>query len=126
MKPLWISSFILAAMVAILLYNNQHLNHLIEPLKEQLHQAGDLAKEEQWESALQITREVQQTWNDHNSYLHITLPHSNIDEICVMIDEAIAYLETQKIGDYAAVNQGLINQLTLLYEMEIPTLTNIL
>jgi hypothetical protein len=43
-----------------------------------------------------------------------------------MIDEAIAYLETQKIGDYAAVNQGLINQLTLLYEMEIPTLTNIL
>ena len=126
MKPLWISSLILAAMVAVLLYNTRHLQSLIEPLQEQLHQAADLAKKEQWETATQITKEVKKSWDDHKTYLHITLPHSNIDDICVLIDEAIAYLDHKKIGEYSAVNQRLINQLTLLYEMEIPTLTNIL
>lgn len=126
MKPFWISSMILAAMFVLLLLNAQHLQVMIEPLQEELTQAGEHAKTGDWDTALQMTREVHDTWNSKKMYLHITLPHSNIDQIFMLLEEATSYLEHKKIGEYSAANQRLISQLDLLYEMETLTLTNIL
>ena len=126
MKPLWISSLILATMFAILLYNAQHLKQLIDPLHDQLTQAGEFVKADDRHTAFQLTQEVHDTLHKQNTYLHITLPHSNIDEIYMLLEECMAYLEDGKIGEYNAANQCLLNQLKMLYEMETLTLTNIL
>lgn len=126
MKPFWISSLILAAMIALLLLNAQHLKQLVEPLQEQLTQAGELANAGDWEKAIEMTSQVHDTWHSKRVYLHTTLPHANIDRINLLLDEAKAYLEHQKIGEYYAINQTLINQLELLYEMEALNMNNLL
>lgn len=126
MKPFWISCMILIAMATLLLFNAQHLKKLIEPMQEQLTEAGEYAKNGDWEKAKQITNQVHETWHTKRMYLHVTLPHSNIDQIYMLMDEALAYLENQKIGEYSAVNQTLISQLDLLYGMEALTMNNIL
>jgi hypothetical protein len=126
MKPFWIASLILAAMVTLLLLNAQHLKQLVEPLREELTQAGEYAEGGDWDTAIQITRKVQDAWHSQRLYLHTTLPHANIDKIYLLLEEASAYLEHQKLGEYYAANQSLINQLELLYEMEALTTNNIL
>lgn len=126
MKPFWISSFVLAATIALLLLNTQHLQGFVQPLQEQLHQAEGFAKAEEWGAAAQLTREVHDTLEEKKFYLHITLPHTELDKIYLLLAEALAYLEQEKIAEYQAANQILIHRLTTLYEMETLTLNNLL
>jgi hypothetical protein len=126
MKPFWISSIILTSMIALTLYNTQHLKEVIQPLEGQLIQAADYAKAEDWDRALQLTQKVHNAWEGHKTYLHVTLPHSNIDQIYMLLEEALAYLEYKEIGEYLAANKNLISQMDMLYDMESLTLTNIL
>ena len=65
---------------------------------------------------------------EHNSYLHITLRHTDTDAIQISMDEALAFLEggEKQPAEYAAVNARLLTQLELLVEAELPTLTNLL
>lgn len=126
MKPFWISSVVLVATAVILLLNTQHLQGFVEPLQKQLHQAEGFAQAAEWGAAKQLTLEVHDTLEEKKLYLHITLPHTELDQLYLLLTEALAYLEQEKIGEYQAANQILIHRLTLLYEMESLTLKNLL
>lgn len=126
MKPFWISCLILTSMIALTLYNTQHLKHVIQPLEVQLTQAATYAEAEDWDHALQLTQEVYKAWEGHKTYLHVTLPHSNIDQIYMLLEDSLAYLEHKEIGEYVAAYKNLIIQMDMLYDMETLTLTNIL
>lgn len=126
MKPFWISCAVLVSLFIILQVNVRYLNNFIEPLHEQLQEASDLVKQDDWDAAYQLTQQVHDTWHGKELYLHVTLKHSDIDHIYVLLEEVLAYLENRKIGEYDASNQTLISELQLLCEMERMSLQNIL
>lgn len=126
MKHLWISIGILSVLLCALLANNMHLKSIIAPMTEQLSQATELAKDEQWNKAQDLLKQTQAKWDEKGSYLHILLQHKEIDEVALLFHEADEYLQCQKIGEFSAVNARLMEQLNLICEMEQLTLHNIL
>ena len=126
MKSLWIPCTILITLFLLLHGNSLYLHQLATPLQSQLEEAKQCVKDGDWETATKITRQVHDTWHNHAAYLHTPLRHSDIDTIYVLLEEVLAYLENQKIGEYSAANATLISQLGLLYEMEQLSLQNIL
>ena len=126
MRSFWISCIVLLGLFFLLQWNIHYLEEFISPLQDQLTQAEEHVKQDDWETAKKLTQEVHETWKGKQFYLHVTLRHSDIDEVLILLEQAQAYLEHKKIGEYAAVNKALIGQLDLLIEMEALTLRNIL
>ena len=126
MKALWIPCIILVTLFFLLYANSLYLHRLIEPLQEQLEEAGYCVERGDWSAAQEITAAVHSTWHSHAAYLHVTLRHGDIDSIYILLEEARAYLQTEKRGEYTAANAALIGQFGLLYEMEQLSLQNIL
>ncbi len=126
MKPFWISSLLLIAMVVTLNLHTNHLQSLLQPLQEELQTAQEQARAEDWEGAIQGTKRVREVLDRENLYLHITLSHAELDQLHLLLEENLAYLEHQKIGEYQASNQNLMHRLGLVYEMEWFSLQNLL
>lgn len=126
MKPFWISSLLLLAMIVTLSLHTNHLQDLLQPLQEELQAAEEKARVGEWDEAVQITQRVRTALEQENLYLHITLPHAELDQLHLLIEENLAYLAHEKIGEYQASNQHLIHRLALVYEMEWFTLQNLL
>lgn len=125
MKNIWIPTAILLAMVGAILLNTLYLKDFIIPLQENLSLAQSYASEENWEKAKELSKASYETWTEKNLYLHITLKHEEIDQIHILMEEVLAYLTQEKIGEYHATNSILIARLTLLYEMEELSLKNL-
>lgn len=128
MRRLWVSAGLVVLLAVLSGLHVWHLNGFTGQLTGLLTQAQELAALEDWEGAARLTRQAKDRWTGHESYLHITLRHTDIDAILVSLDETLAFLEggEKQPAEYAAVNARLLAQLALLVEAEIPTLTNIL
>lgn len=126
MRSLWISCAVLLGLFFLLQWNQHYLKEFISPLQDKLTQAEEYVEQDDWETAEQLTQEVHERWEEKQFYLHVTLRHADIDEVFILLEQAISYLEHKKTGEYAAMNKALIGQLGLLVEMEALTLQNIL
>ena len=110
----------------LLQWNAHYLKEYIAPLHDKLIEAEECVKQDNWEKAQELTQEVHEAWKEKHFYLHITLRHADIDQVFILVDQATAYLEHKKIGEYSAVNRALIGQMDLLIEMEGLALRNVL
>lgn len=128
MKRLSISAGLIALLAVASALHVWHLNDFTGQLAGLLTQAQEQADQGNWEEAARLTRQAQDRWMEHESYLHITLRHADTDAIQISMDEALAFLEgdERQPAEYAAVNARLLGQLRLLAEAELPTLTNLL
>ena len=128
MKRLCVSLGLIALLAALCGVHTVYLGRFTSRLTGLLTQAQEQVEHENWEAALQLTRQAREQWTDRDGYLHITLRHADIDAILVSFDEALAFLQgsERQPAEYAAVNAKLLTQLALLIEAEQPTLTNIL
>ena len=126
MKRLWTAAALLALLLAGSLANAQYAQTLCAGLSGRLEQAHTLAKEEQWEQAQALTREVYQNWQSHTFYLHTVMRHSDTDQILRSFQAVLQYLELQEMDQYAAANADLVTQLRLLAEMEQASVDNVL
>lgn len=118
MKQLWIASGILLVIFCSLIGNNIHLNNLVEPMTQQLDQAAQAAREDDWDRAEELLGQARDTWENRGGYLHTLLQHREIDEVLLLFQESEQYLQSRKLGEYTAVNARLITQLELICEME--------
>lgn len=126
MKRLWICAAILMAMLGATLFNSRYLNNLVADFSSKLTAAHQLSAQDNWEAARQLTQQVADHWQEHDFYLHIMLPHRDIDEIHLIFQEVEEYLELEEADQYNAANAKLIAQLGLLAEMEQLNIKNIL
>lgn len=126
MKPFWISCIVLVGLFFLLQWNVNYLKEFIVPLHDKLTLAEACVKRDDWETAEELTKEVHEAWKEKQSYLYVTMRHADIDQVFILVEQATAYLEHKKIGEYAAVNRALIGQLDLLIEMEGLSLWNVL
>lgn len=126
MKRLWFAAAILLAMLGSTLGNSFYLNQLIDNYEQHLTSAHQSALQGSWDSAAQLTRQVEEDWQEHDFYLHVMLPHKDIDAIHLTFREVREYLELEETDQYTAANAKLMAQLGLLAEMEQLNIKNIL
>lgn len=128
MKRLYVSLGLIALLAVLCGVHTIYLDRFTGQLTGLLTQAQEQVERGDWEGATQLTRQAKEQWVDNESYLHITLRHTDIDAILVSFDEALAFLRgsEHQPAEYAAVNAKLLTQLALLLEAELPTITNLL
>jgi len=125
LKRLWLASFLLLLLLSVALLNGRVSKDLADGLTEQLTQAQRLARDDQWDSARALTNLAYTRWQDNHFYLHITMRHSDTDEILRTFRSVQEYLLLEETDQYVAANADLIAQITLLAEMEQATLANV-
>lgn len=126
MKPLWIASAMLAAVLCATLYNSWYMARLSDELTVTLIQAETLAERGEWGRAEALTRQAYDRWESQDYYLHITLRHTDTDQIHSGFREVLEFITCQEEGEYSAANARLITQIELVAGAEHPTLKNIL
>ena len=126
MKRLWIAAALLTLLLALTLGNAWYSHTLTQSLSQPLVEAQQLARQQQWEQARQLTRQAYDSWNAHHTYLHCVLRHSDTDQILRSFRCVMQYLDLEEMDQYAAANADLISQLELLSEMEQASLVNVL
>ena len=126
MKRFWAAITILAVLLGATLWNAWYAEQLTGGLARQLEQAQELAAQGDWEGASELSRRAFQRWQDHQTYLHVLMRHSDTDQILCSFRALEQYLTLEEPDQYTAANAELITQLELLAEMEQPSLVNIL
>ena len=126
MKRLSAATAILLILLGISIYSGLALSKLSQDCITQLERAQEMATQNNWDSAREITSSVYNTWKDHSFALHALLRHAEADEILVSFRCVRQYLELEEMDQYAAANVTLITQLELLAEMEQASPDNVL
>ena len=128
MKRLYVSLGLILFLAALSGAHAWYLTRFTGQLTSLLVQAQEQVEREDWEQAARLTWEVREKWMAQEDYLHVTLRHADTDAIQISLEETLAFLEgdERQPAEYAAANLRLINQLELLAEAELPTLTNLL
>lgn len=126
MKRLWIAVGLLAVLLSGTLLNAYYSQILSDQLTDRLGQAQALARTSQWDQAQSITRQAYQDWQNHHTYLHTFMRHTDTDRILQAFHSVLQYLELQEMDQYASANAELITQIDLLSEMEQVSLVNVL
>ena len=125
MKQLWSAVILLAVMSLLLAWNGAHITERIQPFQENLDQAVLAAKAGDWDRTEELTREVHQSWKDWLSYLYLVQSHRDVDEITILLEEALEYTESQSTNTYSAVNvriQGLMEGLVRIESLSVSNL----
>jgi len=115
---------LLAVSIGAAIFCMLHVNHCADELGGALEAALACAAMESpgWEEA---TQEVTRVWERHGEFLHILLPHVNLNELEWTIGALPAYLEQ---GDKALYVEQCVRGLQCLNtvrEMERPTWGNV-
>lgn len=126
MKRLYVAVLLLVLLCFGSLNISNWINGLTSELIEEIETAYAMTKDDDWDGALEKTRESFNRWQDATFPLHVLLRHSDTDEILISFEMVIEYLKLQEMDQYAAANAQLILQLELLAEMEDPTMQNVL
>lgn len=125
MKRIWIATAILAAILGSTLWHGSYINTFAEDLILLLESAEEKAEKGDWSEAASLTQTVLEKWEEHSLYLHVTLRHSDSDEVFTGLREILEFLERQENGEYSAANARIIARLQLIAEAERLTLENV-
>lgn len=127
MYRLGISVSVLALLLCATLFNTRYLHGFTEKLVTTLQQAEESVSNEDRATAIQKTQDAFNLWQSHEAYLHVSLNHSEIDDILLAFNEVQQLLiAPEHGGEYFSANAQLITRIKLLYEMEAFTLKNVL
>lgn len=126
MKRFWFCFALLAAILGGSLFNAYYIQNFADSLTQRLQGAEDMAERGAWEQASTITQQCLDDWHRRHAYLHIISRHADTDDILISFGAVTQYLQLEEMDQYAAENQELIAQITLLAEMEQPDWLNVL
>ncbi len=126
MKQMWVALCILGLLFAGTLAHSFYLEGFVQELTSTLEQAEAQAEQGSWDKAAQLTQTARDRWDAQRYYLHITLRHSNTDEVYTRFREVAEFIQCRESGEYSAANAHLIAELELLAEAEQFTVENIL
>lgn len=126
MKRGWLALALLALMIGLAFWHMTALGDLTGELGACLSRAEELAEQGDWAGAAQMTRVASERWDSKHFYLHATLEHDLTDNIAVSFAETLELIECQEVGEYSAANARLMEQLSLLGDMERPLPENLL
>lgn len=126
MKRLWIALALLVLVFAAAWGNTVYLERLSGELTALLTEAEALGETGSWDRALELTRRAETLWEEHDAYLHITLRHTDTDNVFLSFQEVKELLQCREEGEYSAASAVLLGQIRLLCEQERFHLKNLL
>ena len=117
---------VLAALLAVSLWNIHHMDVETDRWRAQLQAADRLALSGEWAETLDALWESYDDWSCSQTYLHIVSHHDAVDDAEAMYRRAIAFAETEEITEFHAELSDLRDQLRLSAEMEALNIRNVL
>lgn len=126
MKRAWIPLSILVLFYLGAWWHTCYLSQFTDEVSALLIQAEPLGEQERWDEAMELTQAAFQLWEDKSLYIHVTLRHSDTDDILLSFREVLEFLQCQEGGEYSAANAVLLERLHLVQEQEQLTLKNLL
>lgn len=126
MKRVWVALCILGLLFGGTLAHSFYMEHFVRELTTTLEESETQAEQGNWDRAAQLTQTAREHWEEQRCYLHITLRHSDTDEVYTGFREVAEFIQCQEGGEYSAANAHLIAKLELLAEAEQFTIENIL
>ena len=117
---------VLAAILALSLWNARVMEGQTSHLRSQLLQVQKLAAAENWQGAEDALADSYADWTSRQTYLHIVTEHDAVDDAEAMYRRAFAFAGEQEPSEFQAEVADLRDQLRLLAEMERFSLKNIL
>ena len=117
---------VLAAILALSLWNARVMEGQTSHLRSQLLQVQKLAAAENWQGAEDALADSYADWTSRQTYLHIVTEHDAVDDAEAMYRRAMAFALEQESSEFRAELADLQDQLRLLAEMERFSLKNVL
>ncbi len=125
MKKL-IPAAVLAAILALSLWNGAAMAADTARWRGQLEQVNTLIDTESWSAVEQLLAESYADWSARQTYLHIVTEHDAVDDAESMYRRCMAFAAAREPSELRAETADLRDQLRLLAEMEQFSLGNIL
>ena len=126
MKGYLTSMAILAAVLALCLWNGAAMTADTARWRDQLLHTDALAQSEDWAAAAEALAESYRDWAQSQAYLHIVARHDAVDDAEAMYRRAAAFAATRELTEFRAEIADLRDQLRLLAEMERLDIQNVL
>ena len=126
MRRLCIAVSLLLLVLAGALWSTHFLGTITGEMTILLTRAETLGEGGSWEEALSLTRQAEQLWEEHETFFHIILRHSDTDDVTYSFKEVKEFLHCREGGEYSAANAVLLGRIYLLYEQERCNLKNLL
>ena len=117
---------VLAAILTFTLWTGASMKSDTVRWQEQLTQAEEFARADNWPQAAEALSCGYRDWSAHQARLHIISRHDAVDDAEAMYRRATAFASTREINEFRAELADLRAQLGLLAEMERFTLKNVL
>jgi len=125
-KWLWVSCAILIAILVGTMASGRYLQNLASSVGEQLQQAQTFAEAGDWSGARDKTSAARSTWQEKEVCIHITLRHSDINEVYKGFERVEACVRAEEYAEYAVANAELIAHLELINQSEMLDIENVL
>ena len=126
MKSFAIPTAVLAALLALCLWNGRWLTAQCEEWTAQLQVINDLAQHDQWDTAQAQLEQLYGRWQQAQTWLHITMEHDALNEAEGLFRRALVLAEEEDSVEFRAHVADLRSALQLLCEMEQVRAENIL
>ena len=117
---------VLAAILALSLWNARVMEGQTSHLRSQLLQVQTLAATETWQGAEDALADSYADWTRRPTWLHIVSEHDAVDDAEAMYQRAQAFAAVREAAEFQAELTDLRDQLRLLSEMEACSIRNIL
>lgn len=125
MRRLWGAVGAMVLLLALALGNAAVLEHFTGSLSGTLREAEQRVAEEDWEGARVLTEQAREAWHSRDLWLHITLRHTDTDEIQTGLDQVLSLIDCQDRAEYASASAQLLQRLSLMAAGEQLTLANL-
>ena len=102
MKKAAAAGLLLAAMLALSLWNIRHVDRFTGELTGQLRQSMDSCRQGNAEEAEQLLRAALERWHREEGYTHIFIRHAEVDAATDAFYEILTLLQEENEGVYAA------------------------
>lgn len=126
MKSFRLPIFILLLTMLLCLFAGSRVARCTDAWKQQLQEADDLVRREEFARAEAALTELYARWDSQQEWLHMLIAHQELDETEALLQRCIAFSQQQEGDELRADMAELRTQLTLLDEMQRLTLRNIL
>ena len=117
---------VLAALLALCLWNGHLLTQRCEDWTVQLHVIDDLAEADGWDAAQTQLQQLYGDWQQAQMWLHITMEHDALNEAEGLFRRTLVLAEEADSVEFRAHIAELGSALQLLCEMEQLRTENVL
>ena len=125
MKRFWIGTALLVILLGAGIGSSVFMDHVNEPLWEDLKLASQAALEGRWEEASRLVTGAKDHWEQHHNTIAAIFSHQPMEQIDAQFETLVLYLNTQETIAFSACCTSLSAQIQALADAHIMSWWNL-